>query len=225
MLRDQVVKLFISYDDLLKMTPQLTYRSVIPFNDYGVINPLYLDPRFEIPVNKINYIEYFEKEKCIKFTFNANPDEIFDRDEYHEIRLVDSTSDKICQDFVAKVSSVLTEDQNFYYKQVDADQPPVMRIVVCAANKFTIVGRDIIIPSARHWDRIMCDIADLIGMDKISRENNQKIRESQVQGFIDQFGDFLTREEALRIASHAKQLNRYCHKHPSYDELYSEDLY
>ena len=51
------------------------------------------------------------------------------------------------------------------------------------------------------------------------------IRESEVQGFVDQHGIFMDREEALQIAKKAGQLNVDRIKTWPDDELFSEDLY
>ena len=45
------------------------------------------------------------------------------------------------------------------------------------------------------------------------------------QGFIDQWGEYFTREEALVIATHAGQINKVRPKSGPADELFSEDLY
>jgi hypothetical protein len=81
--------------------------------------------------------------------------------------------------------------------------------IVCAANKNKISGR--IICGPRHWDNIMrsqkLESEDFAGWD---------------QGFVNQFGEFLTREEAWIIADTNKQIvkNVGCD-----GTLYSENLY
>ncbi|HHC1760037.1 TPA: hypothetical protein ACN7E6_005248 [Klebsiella pneumoniae] len=50
-------------------------------------------------------------------------------------------------------------------------------------------------------------------------------RESEVQGFIDQFGVFMDRKEALQVAREAGQLNIARIKTWPDNELFSEDLY
>jgi hypothetical protein len=59
------------------------------------------------------------------------------------------------------------------------------QVVVCAAIK---VG-DLVITGARHCDKIMRAQAAAAGVSL----------KSPHQGFIDQFGDFLTREDAMQI--------------------------
>ena len=63
------------------------------------------------------------------------------------------------------------------------------QIVVCAACRLDYEGEKIILTGARHWDSVMCRMADALVIDGGDEE----------QGFIDQFGDFLTREEAMQI--------------------------
>lgn len=75
-----------------------------------------------------------------------------------------------------------------YWKDNNIKKP--QQVVVCAANKF----EDIIICGARHWDHIMNDQFDL--MKKADPTLSGPKFE---QGFIDQFGAFLTREEAMNI--------------------------
>lgn len=86
-----------------------------------------------------------------------------------------------------------------------------MRKVVCAANR-SVCG--IVVCGARHWDSVMHQQIELIGPDKF--------RQCE-QGFIDQFGAFMTREEAHAVATAAGQIIKRC----GGDEhrLYSENLY
>ena len=84
------------------------------------------------------------------------------------------------------------------------------QIVVCAANKFD----DVILCGARHWDKIMCKQANMMGIKGGTEE----------QGFIDQFGTFLTREEAMQIVKDNGQAFDE-DRNGQYDELFSEGLY
>lgn len=59
-------------------------------------------------------------------------------------------------------------------------------VIVCAANK---LPNGVILCGARHWDTIMCAQADAMGVRGGDEE----------QGFINQFGEFRTREEAMQI--------------------------
>jgi len=82
--------------------------------------------------------------------------------------------------------------------------------VVCAANR---LASGLIVCGARHHDAVMN------AQIKASGENHL----GETQGFIDQFGNFLTRLEAREIAERNGQIKRRCggdaHK------LFSENLY
>lgn len=85
------------------------------------------------------------------------------------------------------------------------------RRVVCAANRSQVTGR--IILGVRHWDSFMAQ--------EIKRSDAGS--DSYEQGFIDQQGEFMTREEAWEVATAAGQIVRRV----GGDEgrLYSENLY
>ncbi len=89
-----------------------------------------------------------------------------------------------------------------------------MRRVVCAANAY----KDLLVLGARHFDMTMHkQIAQSIatcGMVKPS---------AWEQGFIDQHGVFMTREEAWKVAEAAGQIIRRVGGDG--DRLYSENLY
>ena len=84
------------------------------------------------------------------------------------------------------------------------------QIVVCAANKFG----DVILCGARHWDKIMHKQADMMDLKTVHHE----------QGFINQFGEFLTRIEALEVVKNSGQAFDV-ERNGSTLELYSEGLY
>lgn len=78
---------------------------------------------------------------------------------------------------------LICKDKNDYWEENGLEKP--QQIVVCAACK---MGEHIVL-GARHFDKRM----------RQQMENtscNWKLAE---QGFIDQFGDFITREEAMSI--------------------------
>lgn len=91
--------------------------------------------------------------------------------------------------------------------------------VVCAAARNTYNGA--IICSPRHYDSTFHSVI------KLYREtaDEQSINGWRVadQGFVDQFGNFLTRAEARKIAVATKQIRRRCGG--DHEELYSENLY
>lgn len=100
---------------------------------------------------------------------------------------------------------------NDYWIENNIEKPP--SYIVCAACKC----EGIIIVSARHYDKLM--------HKQISQlPEGTWVKNKVVQGFIDQFGDFHTRHEALKIVQQNKQKidieRNKCSK-----QLYSEGLY
>jgi hypothetical protein len=81
--------------------------------------------------------------------------------------------------------------------------------IVCAANRNRKSGR--IICGARHWDNIMR-----------SQKREDENWTGWDEGFIDQFGQFLNREEAWLSAQEQGQIR--CEV-SSPGTLYSENLY
>lgn len=92
---------------------------------------------------------------------------------------------------------------------------PIGRRVVCAAIR--VMSRGLVITGSRHFDTIMR------GQMSASDPEERIIWGLAEQGFIDQRGEFLTREEAHQVATAAGQIIRRC----GGDEgrLYSENLY
>ncbi len=92
-------------------------------------------------------------------------------------------------------------------------EPTVKPIIVCAANRNAHDGR--LVLGARHWDTLMRDtIRDFLG----GRWGDAE------QGFIDQFGRFYVREEAMQVARQNNQI-RWPDDMLSEVALHSEDLY
>ena len=83
--------------------------------------------------------------------------------------------------------------------------------IVCAANRHPETQE--LILGARHWDTHMRSTAKKLGGKWTCAE----------QGFIDQYGSFLTREEAWKIAEKNGQIVRRCGGDGR--ELFSENLY
>jgi hypothetical protein len=90
------------------------------------------------------------------------------------------------------------------------------RRVVCSAIRFEngpmIVG-------ARHFDQHMHVQCEYMGI---------KGTEPHTDGFIDQYGNFLTRSEAWKIAKRQNQIVRLCAGQSIHDDddwLWSENLY
>ncbi len=88
----------------------------------------------------------------------------------------------------------------------------MLRKIVCAAVQ---VNYDYIVCSARHYDFVMNAQMSLIE-EAYSSAN-------VIQGFIDQHGNFLTREQAWKVADEAGQIVRRVGGDGV--ELFSENLY
>jgi len=93
--------------------------------------------------------------------------------------------------------------------------------IVCAACCY----EDIIITGVRHWDTIMGKHKDLLNrlddINGVKRTSSAKYK----QGFIDQYGDFLTRTEAMFIVKENGQKINFDRNGWDDDTLYSEGLY
>ena len=110
---------------------------------------------------------------------------------------------------------------------LDGWKPPseVLRKVVCAAAKYG-EGKDaLVVCSARHYDpRMHATLAHLHEAKLFDFE----VAGRAVQGFIDQFGVFMDRKEAWKVAVAANQI--FLERYPKErwredDELFSEWLY
>lgn len=97
-----------------------------------------------------------------------------------------------------------------YWKDNNIVKPK--QVVVCAANRYD----DMVICGARHYDKAMRSVLTKFpDLNKIDCE----------QGFIDQFGDFLTREEAMIVARESGQKINLKGCGGSSTILFSEGLY
>lgn len=85
--------------------------------------------------------------------------------------------------------------------------------IVCAACKHS---SGLIVCGARHFDRIMNAQIKATGIKKWA---------SAEQGFIDQFGNFYNRVEALQIIARNELQTINMQSNGSSTELYSEGLY
>ncbi|AUV59625.1 hypothetical protein F1442_11005 [Escherichia coli] len=93
------------------------------------------------------------------------------------------------------------------------------RRIVCAANRFKLKdGRTLVIPGARHYSKDMAEVLDVVKPQLVT----QQVCDDD-QGFIDQYSNYWTREEAMIIATYAGQVR--IERGGSEKELYSEDLY
>jgi hypothetical protein len=98
------------------------------------------------------------------------------------------------------------------------------RKIICAANRYG----DLIIPSARHHDKRMNHIITAFGgrsklLEGIHYENLDEFRKEQ--GFIDQYGDYWTREQAMDIVKMNEQTIINEARIGDAKRLYSEHLY
>ena len=94
------------------------------------------------------------------------------------------------------------------------------RVVVCAANRY---GDNLAI-GVRHFDYLMRNNINLINRVFRDMGIGEIDNGEWEQGFICQFGIFMTREEALLVAQKSGQLDGKVKCHPI-DQLFSEDLY
>lgn len=100
--------------------------------------------------------------------------------------------------------------------EVQSPKPyhPDLNRIVCAANKFS--NGDVVL-GARHYDTPMHAIIRRL-------KEPAPFPAGCLQGFIDRFGEFHTREEAWIIAHKAGQIIRRCGSDNKW-RLYSENLY
>ncbi|NOR27521.1 MAG: hypothetical protein GQ540_03215 [Lutibacter sp.] len=99
-----------------------------------------------------------------------------------------------------------------YWKDNNIEKP--QQVVVCAACR----SGEVIFSGARHFDKVM--------NSQIRAVKEYRNLHGFTEGFIDQFGDFLTRKEAMKIAIAAGQkvdIECGCGGHK--DILFSEGLY
>lgn len=98
-----------------------------------------------------------------------------------------------------------------------ATNPPG-RMVVCAAVVLLTDRGRVVIVGPRHFDPVM-----QAQIERCTLIPNSG-RSMEEQGFIDQWGVFMSREEALIVAYNAGQLGRRPKGRP-FNKLFSEDLY
>jgi hypothetical protein len=99
----------------------------------------------------------------------------------------------------------------------------VQRTIVAAAFRATLKdGSKLTVPCARHGTPDAHALFDALRSGGLLK-NDHAIGEDQ--GFIDQFGDYHTREQAYVIAKHAHQLDGRVKTGSRETSLYSEDLY
>jgi hypothetical protein len=89
------------------------------------------------------------------------------------------------------------------------------QFIVCAACR--LPGDEVIFCGPRHFDETIRKQIDAARMMHLARDMEQ--------GFIDQYGNFLTREEAMQITKRTGQIVHLSRQAGITDELYSEGLY
>lgn len=105
--------------------------------------------------------------------------------------------------------------------QYVSDKVFTQRRIVCAALRFPEL--DLIIPGARHYSadiHVLMDRLQALGV--MPPKKQQAVGDNQ--GFLDNFGGYWNREDALVIARSAHQLDGK-EKCGGERELFSEDLY
>ena len=90
----------------------------------------------------------------------------------------------------------------------------VIRRVVCAANRYG----ELLVCGARHHDKVMNAQIRAIGKERCKPSEGY-------QGFIDQFGCFMTRQEAMKVAVESGQQLDMRRNSGNGRDLYSEGLY
>lgn len=108
---------------------------------------------------------------------------------------------------VQKDYSPCIDDDSLQY--ITSGYSPVKRYIVCAANRHKSTG--VMLIGSRHWSKAMHQQCDMMNLDDKQFE----------QGFIDQYDQFLNREDAKRIA--IKNGQKLIGK--DWGVLYSENLY
>lgn len=93
------------------------------------------------------------------------------------------------------------------------------RRIVSAANRYTLkTGGYLVVPSVRHYSKEHAPIMDLL----LPHLETRFVVEPN-QGFVDQYSNYWTREEAMIIATHAGQVR--VNRGGPETMLFSEDLY
>jgi hypothetical protein len=128
-----------------------------------------------------------------------------------------------CKDFALDEARLGVGNPEFRLKEEEAQVPhPWKGIeqgdnrVVCAAQKFP---DGTIVLGVRHYDEFVHRTLELINRHTTDSKEQAKV----IQGFVDRFGNFLTREEAWVVAFNAGQIIRRCGGDNG--KLFSENLY
>ncbi len=101
-----------------------------------------------------------------------------------------------------------------YWEDNGIEKP--QQVVVCAACKDPHTG--LLLTGARHWDNVMRNQFENL-RDPVAKPSYWD------EGFMDQFGDYLTREEAMKIVKdNGQPFNAERNGWPEH-KLFSEGLY
>jgi hypothetical protein len=100
-------------------------------------------------------------------------------------------------------------------------EPTTKPWIVCAA----IQKDEHIICGPRHWDTTMHNQLKALRLNNSNEGMFNLYWGNAEQGFIDQFGRFYTREEAMQVARQNKQIIVSDEDMLSLSALHSEDLY
>jgi hypothetical protein len=90
--------------------------------------------------------------------------------------------------------------------------------IVCAANKYG----DLILCGARHWDGLMHNQVDILGVEKFRKLRSEH---GEQQCFVNSRGEFRTRKEAMIIVKENGQPFDQARNGGSDVTLFSEGLY
>lgn len=111
--------------------------------------------------------------------------------------------------------------QHLYWISEDSYK---QRRIVSAANRITLIDgvTKIVIPCVRHYSKEHGEILRLL--ENLGALTQKGFAYGDDQGFIDQYSNYWTREEAMIIAKAAGQVDIE-RKDEIPDTLFSEDLY
>lgn len=94
--------------------------------------------------------------------------------------------------------------------------------VIAAACKIVVDGNEVILCGVRHFDPVMNSQIKAIKESAIEIDGN---KDPYNQGFVDQYGNFLTRKEAMDIVKQNGQPFDYERNGSQDDILYSEGVW
>ena len=165
----------------------------------------------ELQVGNHDYIEFCKKVRSLDWYASFSDDgKVYRRFEerHRELTEFAKTKGEVYVDFLKGYGKLIGERINRSGKPIRNNKPTV---IVSAAMRS---DDGVIVMSVRHWDRITHNQVE--NLKRGPHANNW------VQGFVDNRGNFHTREEALVIAEEAGQRFWDTVRH---EELFSENLY